>query len=147
MARKKKVILKKSKDLTADEVLQILVARYIRLQNIKLSELKEVPVIQQNVFVSISEYDKEMEDVRRVINYNEAIEKNERRRKDFLYKIEMQILSFLPRYKWFIVSVKNEKYAVGVSTSNWGGGDSSLEIKYFDGNADTLPKLKHHVYH
>lgn len=147
MARKRKIILKKSKDLTADEVLHILVARYVRLQNIKMPESKKVPVIQQNVFMSIAEYDKEMEDVRQIKNYNEAIEKNERRKKKLIQRVESQILSFLPKYKWFIVPVKNEKYAVGISTSDWGGGDSYFYIKSFDGNADALSKLKHQICH
>lgn len=143
MARRKK--LKKSKNLNADQILQILVARYVRLMNFNLPEKREVPNIIQPVFTSLKEYGKQAKKVNEVNAFNAGIQIKKEKQKDLMRKIEKQIFSFLPKYHWFVVKVgKDDHYAVGVSTSDWGGGQSYIHMKEFTpGEPNKLHELKH----
>ncbi len=142
MARKRKVRLKKAGLLTHDEVLQILVSRYVRVNNIEISQLQEVPKIEQEVFDSIAEYKVLEKKVIQVREKNQLLKKKHDRKKKLSEVIKSQIGKIIPYYKWFVVTVKHEQYAVGCSTSDWGGGDLSVFIKKYPGDKP-LHKLKH----
>jgi len=144
MARRKKI--RKSKNLNADQVLQILTARYIRLMNFTLPEKKEVPKIEQQIFFSLKEYGKQAKEVNKVNAFNAGIQIKKEKQVALMKKIERQILSFLPKYHWFLVNIEKEQYAVGVSTTNWGGGDAILHVEKYKSDKG-LWLLKHHVYH
>ncbi len=148
MGKKKyKAVLKKSERLSADEVLQILVSRYLRVQNAKIPEKREIPKVEKQVYHSITDYNKDMRAVNLARNFNNRVQNRKDKQKTLLDKIERAITSFLPKYKWFIVNVRGSQYAVGISTSDWGGGDSHFWLKkYFpDGANSKLHELKHSV--
>jgi hypothetical protein len=147
MTKKKKSKLKRSEKLTADEVLRILVSRYLRVQNAKIPEKREIPKVETQLYHSIADYNKDMRAVNLARNFNNRIQNRKDKQKTLLKKIERAIISFLPKYKWFIVDVRDGQYAVGISTSNWGGGESHLWIKeYFSGQVNSqLHELKHSV--
>lgn len=149
MAKKKnKSGLKKSEKLTADEVLQILVSRYLRVQNAKIPEKIEIPKVETHVYHSITEYNKDMRAVKLARNFNNRIQNRKDKQKTLLKKIESAITSFLPKYKWFVVDVRGSQYAVGISTSDWGGGECHFWIKeyYPDRLNNQLHELKHQNY-
>ncbi len=145
--KKNKAVLKKSEKLTADEVLQILVSRYLRVQNAKIPEKREVPKVETKVYHSITDYNKDMRAVNLARNFNNRVQNRKDKQKTLLNTIERAITSFLPKYKWFVVHVRDGQYAVGISTSDWGGGESHLWIKeYFSGQVNSqLHELKHLV--
>jgi hypothetical protein len=148
MAKKKnKIILKKSEKLTVDEVLHILVSRYLRVQNAKIPEKREIPKVETQVYHSITDYNKDMRAVNLARNFNNRIQNQKDKQKTLLKKIERSIISFLPKYRWFVVDVRDGHCAVGISTSDWGGGESHLWIKeYFPGHLNSqLHELKHLV--
>lgn len=146
MVRKKKIRLKKSSELTADEVLQILVARYLRVKNVKIPDQKEVPVMKEKVFHSISDYDQKMVEIRKVERWNETVKALSARQKELKNRIEKQIVSFLPKYKWFVVQVKDESYAVGISSSNWGGHNYFFWVEpYYPGQDNSHLKVLKHI--
>jgi hypothetical protein len=80
-------------------------------------------------------------------NFNNRVQNRKDKQKTLLNKIERAITSFLPKYKWFIVNVRDGQYAVGISTTDWGGGESRFWIKeYFPGQVNSqLHELKHLV--
>src|SRR5690554_4734499 len=145
--KKNKAVLKKSEKLTADEILQILVSRYLRVQNAKIPEKREIPKVETQVYHSITDYNKDMRAVNLARNFNNMVQNRKDKQKTMLKKIERAITSFLPKYKWFVVGVRGDQYAVGISTSDWGGGESHFWIKeYFSGRKNSqLHKLKHLV--
>lgn len=148
MAKKRnKAVLKKSEKLTADEVLQILVSRYLRIENAKIPEKREIPKVKTQVYRSITDYNKDMRAVNLARNFNNRVQNRKDKQETLLIKIERAITSFLPKYKWFVLDVREGQYAVGVSTSDWGGGENHLWIKeYFSGQVNSqLHELKHLV--
>ena len=143
--KKNKLVLKKSEKLTADEVLQILVSRYLRVQNAKIPEKREIPKVETRVYHSIADYNKDMRAANFVRNFNSRVQNRKDKQKTLPNMIERAITSFLPKYRWFVVDVRDGQYAVGISTSDWGGGDSHLWIKdYYSDTANSqLHELKH----
>lgn len=143
--KKNKAVLKKSEKLTADEVLQILVPRYLRVKNAKIPEKREIPKVETQVYQSITDYNKDMRAVNLARNFNNRVQNRKDKQKTLLNAIERAITSFLPKYKWFVVGVRGDQYAVGISTSDWGGGESHFWVKkYFPGMKNIqLHELKH----
>jgi hypothetical protein len=81
-------------------------------------------------------------------NFNKRVQNRKDKQKTLLKKIERAITSFLPKYKWFVVEVVGNQYAVGISTTDWGGGESHLWLKeyYSDQENRQLHELKHSNY-
>lgn len=95
-----------------------------------------------NRFDSEEDY---MEHLIKIAKYNETVICLNQQRIDMYEAVnvaERAITNYIPKHTWFKVLIDEKPVWVGISTSNWGGGDMSVFIVT---EYPTEP-LKHHIY-
>lgn len=140
---KKKLKLKKLSKLTSDEWVSHYVKRYLRVNNMVVPKEKIIPTFSNNVYKSVAEFEKDYLEISKVKDFNRNIKAQLKKQNSLLRELKKHITVVLPSLHWFLVDVDGVTYAIGQSTSNWGGGESYLHVeKYKEGMQ--LKVLKHY---
>ncbi len=126
--------------------LRDLLRRYLFLQNYKVPEKKDEPKIENNIFKDFEDYNSLFREVQAVKAHNDYAEKIRKKVHSAMSLVEYQIIGNLPLLNWFITDLNQRLFAVGISTSNWHGHQTTLQVLPYDPEETELPKLEHSTY-
>ena len=127
--------------------LKQLVGRYLLLEEAKTKKVRKPSPAQRSYYETVEEAEKANAEKYKIQNWNAFIACKHNQRERLKNYCRAKIIDIVPPHRWIVLTIGVDLYAVGVSTSDWGGGTSHFHMERIKTKQDAanLYKLIHRI--